>query len=221
MTTPPDSSEKRLRRDAAANRERLLEAAGQIFAERGLAAGVDEVAKLAGVGMGTLYRRFPTKQALIDELIGDLRRELLRLAQLAAERTDGDGLEQLLVTVGQLQADQSGCLDQLLQHSDVELETLAQFRALSATLLARAQRFGRIRFDAAPGDVTMVFWSISGVIRTTRGVAPDAWRRHLQILLAGLRPTGMAGFEEGLRSAPLSLAEVERLTAVNQPRSSS
>ncbi|MDQ1718021.1 MAG: hypothetical protein QOE89_1974, partial [Pseudonocardiales bacterium] len=59
-----------LRRDAAENRERLLDAAIQVFAEHGLDAGVDEVARVAGVGTGTLYRRFPTKQALIDELVG-------------------------------------------------------------------------------------------------------------------------------------------------------
>ena len=72
---------KTLRRDAAQNRQRLLDAAEQVFAERGLEASVDEVARVAGVGMGTLYRRFPTKEALIAELVRELLEDVLLLAR--------------------------------------------------------------------------------------------------------------------------------------------
>ncbi len=210
--------ERPLRRDAAENRERIMAAAGQVFAEQGLDAGVEEIAKRAGVGMGTLYRRFPTKQALIDELIGNLRRELLRLAEVAAQLPAGTGLEQLLFTVGQLQADQSGCLQQLTERSDAELDVLRQFRSLVGRLLTAAQRHGRIRADVTRGDITLLFWSVSGVIRTTRSVAPNIWRRHLELLLAGLRPVGVAEFDQPLRQAPLSLAQADRITAENYSR---
>ena len=201
-----------LRRDAAENRERVIEAAGVVFAEHGLDAGVDEVAKLAGVGMGTLYRRFPTKQALIEELIGNLRRELLRLADVAAERTDGTGLEELLVAVGQLQAEQAGCLQQLMEQSDAELETLREFRLQLDRLLAEAQRQGRVRPDVTRGDISMLLWSLSGVIQTTRTVAPHAWRRHLELFLAGLRPVGAVEFDQPLQEKPLTIAQAERAT---------
>jgi AcrR family transcriptional regulator len=207
-----DEAVKPLRRDAAENRERVIEAAGVVFAEHGLDAGVDEVAKLAGVGMGTVYRRFPTKQALIDELIGSLRRELLRLAEVAAERTDGTGLEELLVAVGQLQAEQAGCLQQLMQHSDAESETLREFRLRLGRLLAEAQRQGRVRTEVTRGDISMLLWSLSGVIQTTRSMAPNAWRRHLELFLAGLRPAGAAEFSQPLQEKPLTIAQAEQAT---------
>ena len=81
-------SERPLRRDAAENRRRLLDAATEVFSAHGLDGSVEEVARVAGVGMGTLYRRFPTKQDLIDTLVGDMRRELAALAQ-AADRCRG------------------------------------------------------------------------------------------------------------------------------------
>src|SRR5213596_431325 len=87
----PDSSPRNrrpLRRDAAENRERILYAAKQIFADRGLEAPVDEIARVAGVGMGTFYRHFPTKQALIDELVGDVRRRLLEIGLRARQLGD-------------------------------------------------------------------------------------------------------------------------------------
>src|ERR1700759_2475171 len=106
----PDDTTRALRRDAAENRKRILDAAGRVFAEHGLDGSVEEVARVAGVGMGTLYRRFPTKQALIDELVGEARRGLLARARAAAEYSDGTGLEVLLVSAGALQAEQLGCL---------------------------------------------------------------------------------------------------------------
>jgi AcrR family transcriptional regulator len=78
-----DGTVQPLRRDAARNRKRLLEAAAEVFAEQGLQASVDDVARVAGVGMGTLYRRFPTKDALIDELVRELLTEDLQDAREA------------------------------------------------------------------------------------------------------------------------------------------
>jgi len=138
---------KPLRRDAAENRARLLDAAALVFAEQGLDGSVEDVAREAGVGMGTLYRRFPTKQALIDELVGSLRRELLELARDAAERTDGTGLEELLLRAGHLQAEPRGCVERLWRHSDTKLKTMTEFRQILREQLASAQEHGRIRPD--------------------------------------------------------------------------
>jgi AcrR family transcriptional regulator len=206
---------KPLRRDAAENRARLLDAATQVFAEHGLDGSVEDVAREAGVGMGTLYRRFPTKQALIDELVGGLRRELLALARSAAERPDGEGLEQLLVQAGQLQAEQRGCVERLWDHSDAELETMTEFRVILRSLLESAQQRGRIRADVTGTDISMVLWSLRGVIETTRAVAPTAWRRHLEIMIAGLRPTS-GRFAGELAEKPLSDARARKITRADR-----
>jgi AcrR family transcriptional regulator len=205
---------KPLRRDAAENREKVLSAAGRVFAEHGPDGSVDEVARLAGVGMGTLYRRFPTKQALIDELVGDARRELLARARSAAERTDGTGLETLLVSAGELQASRRGCLHQLWNQSDAELDAMNEFRKLLFRLLEAAQTLGRIRLDVTRTDISLVLWSMRGVIETTREIAPNAWRRHLELLLAGLRPVGDGPLGGPLRQRAMTESEGRRISAV-------
>jgi AcrR family transcriptional regulator len=210
--TEPKTDARPLRRDAAENREKLLDAAGRVFAEHGLDGSVDEVARLAGVGMGTLYRRFPTKQALIDELVGGARRELLALARTADELTDGTGLEQLLWSAGEFQAGQLGCLHQVWDQSDAELDAMRDFRRILARLLTDAQTCGRIRDDVTRTDLSLVLWSARGVVETTRAVAPDAWRRHLELLIAGLRPVGSGPFVGPLRERPLREVEARRIT---------
>jgi AcrR family transcriptional regulator len=200
---------KPLRRDAAHNRTLLLDAAREVFGRRGLEASVEEIAREAGVGMGTLYRRFPTKQALIDELIGQLRLDLAGLTRAAAEQPAGRGFEALLIAVGRLQAAQPGCVQRLWNHSDAELGALTEFRATLAQLLAQAQAVGVIRADVTDTDVTMLLWSLRDIVTTTREVAPQAWRRYLELALAGLR----AGPPEPLRQKPLTAAQARRISA--------
>ncbi|SOD74505.1 TetR family transcriptional regulator [Jatrophihabitans sp. GAS493] len=199
-----------LRRDAAENRERLLDAARFVFAEYGLDASVEEVARAAGVGMGTLYRRFPTKQALIDELVGSMRRELLVLAQNADGLVDGSGLETLLLNAGKFQAKQPSCLQRLWSHSDAELGAMDDFREIVATLLERAQQNGRIRPEVTSTDISMIFWSVRSIIEMTRAVAPTAWRRHLELLIAGLRPVAAENLQVALVEKPLTRTQAQR-----------
>lgn len=209
-TAPEKPALRPLRRDAAENRERLLDAARYVFAEQGLDASVEEVARAAGVGMGTLYRRFPTKQALIDELVGNLRRDLLALARDAAGLVDGSGLEMMLIEAGKLQAKQPGCLQRLWNHSDAELEAMDEFREISATLLVRAQAAGRVRADVTSTDVSMMFWSVRSIIEMTRGPAPTAWRRHLELLMAGMRPAGSPLADDAMVEKPMTRAQAQR-----------
>jgi AcrR family transcriptional regulator len=200
-----------LRRDAAENREKVLGAALVVFAEHGLEGSVEEVARIAGVGMGTLYRRFPTKQALIDELVGNARRELLTLARKSAELCDGSGLEKLLVLAGQLQARQLGCLQRIWDHSDAELDAMEEFRDIVAQLLSQGKDHGRIRRDLTSTDISMILWSLRGVIETTRVIAPDSWRRHLELLIAGLRPTH-GPFAGDLHAKAMTETQTRRVT---------
>ncbi|HVV74554.1 MAG TPA: helix-turn-helix domain-containing protein [Mycobacteriales bacterium] len=209
MTQASDvvSRPRQLRRDAAENRELLLAAAAQVFAEVGLGAGVEEIARVAGVGVGTLYRRFPTKEALIAELVQDVLEKMSVLAEQAVAAPDGRGLEQFLESSSAYQAEHRGCLPKLW-HTSPDNEAVVRVRRTIAALLAEAKRHGQVREDITATDLTMLMWSIRGVIETTRDVAPEAWRRHLALLVAGLRPAGTP-----LGHRPLTRAQVDQVLA--------
>jgi AcrR family transcriptional regulator len=213
MTSPglTQNVARPLRRDAARNKQKIIDAALVVFAEDGLEGSVEEIARVAGVGMGTLYRRFPTKQALIDELVGSARRKLLTLARTCTQLRDGTGLERLLVLAGQLQAGKLGCLRRIWDHSDAELDAMEEFREIVRDLLAEGLTRGRIRPDATPTDISMILWSLHGVIETTRDIAPSIWRRHLEILIAGLRPTN-GPLADDLHAKPMTETQARRVT---------
>jgi AcrR family transcriptional regulator len=192
-----------MRSDALKNRERLLVAAGQVFEEKGLEASVADVARVAGVGMGTLYRRFPSKDALIEALVSEVLEATIAMAQDAATRPDGTGLEHFLQASSAYQAEHLGCLPKLW-NSDHHLVRTA--RELIAELLADAQAHGRVRPDLTSTDLSLVMWSIRGVLETTRANAPEAWKRHLDLLVAGMRPTDAA-----LAHRPLTQNQVDRI----------
>lgn len=183
------TSERRtLRRDAAHNRKRLLEAARIVFAENGLDAGVEEVAQAAGVGVGTLYRRFPTKDALIAELVREFMEEVVALARHAEQVAEGRGLEQFVYSLGEVQAANRGCLARIW--TDATSTGLRdEYRVLVAGLLANAKAHGAIRDDASVTDLDLLFWSLRGIIETAGELSAPAWRRQAAICLAGLRPS--------------------------------
>jgi AcrR family transcriptional regulator len=197
-----------MRSDALKNRERLLVAAGQVFEEKGLEASVADVARVAGVGMGTLYRRFPSKDALIEALVTEVLEATIAMAEEAAARPDGTGLECFLQAASAYQALHLGCLPKLWS-SDHHLVRTA--RELIADLLADAQAHGRVRADLTSTDLSLVLWSIRGVLETTGSNAPDAWKRHLDLLVAGMRPTDAA-----LAHRPLSQQQVDRILSKHE-----
>jgi AcrR family transcriptional regulator len=208
MTPTTDSKgERPMRRDAARNRERLLDAAAEVFAEHGLQGTVEDVARVAGVGMGTLYRRFPTKEALIDALVASILDDVLQDARDARESPDGQGLRSFLVTVGERQAHRHGSLPRIWS-SEHHAAATAEIQAEIAALLTDAQGHGTVRADVVPADIFAIIWSLRGVNESTRGVAPDAWRRHLEIILAGLQPSSTAFVHQ-----PLTSEVVEHLPA--------
>jgi AcrR family transcriptional regulator len=199
------------RAEARENRARLLRAARQVFAARGPEARVEEIATAAGLGLGTFYRNFPSKQALVDELVGDVRRRLLALATRARRAPDGRGLEQLLVAAGRAQARDPGYMQFLWTRSTARQQAVDDFLASLSELLADAQRAGRIRADVVVTDVWMTLWSLRGILEMTRTSAPGAWRRHLEVSIAGLRTHPAA--DEPFAAAPLSLARARRAIA--------
>lgn len=202
MSGPPS---RPLRKDAARNRELLLTAAAKVFADQGLGASVDDVAREAGVGMGTLYRRFATKDDLVDELVRDVLSRFVALAVEAASAPGGTGLEVFLRRAAALQAEQRGCLPRLW-NSAAEQALVEEARRLIAELLTTAQDLGRIRPEITPTDISVVMWSVRGIIETARGSASSAWQRHLELVLAGMRPS-----DEPLTHPPLTRKQADEM----------
>ena len=195
MTETPASGNpgatRALRRDAAQNRERLLRAAWEVFAELGPDAGVEEIARRAGVGMGTLYRRFPTKEALILSLHeGLLDGFLARARETLETEPEGRGLEAYLWYAGTVMSTHHGCLSQLWRAAappGTDGRRTELWQAVGQ-LLERARQHGEVREDLTLTDVYLCVLSLRGLIEDTAGRAPGVWRRHLAVMLAGFRP---------------------------------
>ena len=176
-----------LRRDAAANRERVLSAAAEVFHESGLGAGLEDVARRAGVGVGTVYRRFPTREALLEALLSDLLTVYLEEADRAEALPGGTGLATFVRTVAEVQATPRGCALRLWSSPAVE-ELRARLHERMAALVEDAQRHGTCRDGVTVDDLVGVLVALRGVRETPTATAALDWRRHLELCLAGLRP---------------------------------
>ncbi len=176
-----------LRRDAAANRERVLDAAAEVFHERGLGAGLEDVARRAGVGVGTVYRRFPTREALLEALLSDLLQVYLDEADRARALPDGTGLAAFVRTVAEVQATPRGVALRLWSSPAVEA-LRAELHERMTLLVADAQRHGSCREGVTVGDLVGVLIALRGIREIPTSTAGLDWRRHLELCLAGLRP---------------------------------
>jgi AcrR family transcriptional regulator len=188
------SSTRSLRADAERNRARILTAAAEVFAERGLDASLDDIAAHAGVGIGTVYRRFPDKDALIDALFDDKIDRVVALADDALEVLDPwEGLTTFMRGMCRMQAEDRGFKEALLS-SDSGRERVAGARGRIAPramkLLTRAQEAGAVRADLGAFDVPMLNLCVGLIADRTRHVAPDYWERVLTIVLDGISTRG-------------------------------
>jgi AcrR family transcriptional regulator len=203
---------KTLRSDARRNREQLVASAHELFAASGLDVSVEEITRHAGVGMGTLYRHFPTKEDLIDAVLEDAFAGLLDAAKEAAEAEDAwAGLTSFLERALAEHVGNRGLKDIIAMraHGLERTDALrARIRPLLRRLIERAQEQGSLRADFAPEDLPLVFWSADRVIEATAGVSPDFWRRYLALLLDGLR----AEAATPLPHPPLTRAQLNRVT---------
>jgi AcrR family transcriptional regulator len=185
------TTETHLRRDAAANRERILDAARRLFADQGLDASMDEVARAAGVGAGTLYRRFATKEALLDAILGDVFDRFRAFAEEALAQEDAfAGLELMLERSICLQLENRVFLDAValrLRDEPRLAETREHIRPLLERLVARAQEQGTLRADLAGADIPVLVWELGRVVETIGTCESDLWRRYLALMLDGLR----------------------------------
>lgn len=180
------ADEPHLRADARRNRDALLVAAGEVFAEEGLDAPLCEIARRAGLGQGTLYRRFATREALIEALADTYLAEFREVA----ERT-GPGPEAFLAFFAdsvRLQSHDRGLIDLLTAHPLPEPGRLGRrraFFAICAPLLRRAQEAGLVRGDLEPEDVRLLLQMMgAATFRDDRA----GGARALELVLDAMRP---------------------------------
>jgi AcrR family transcriptional regulator len=192
VTTSPDQSERPLRADARRNRERILTGARAVFAESGSDAQMDDVARRAGVGVGTVYRHYPTKEALLVELVREKLKRFTAEAQDALER-DGepfDVLTDLMRSNAEALARDTGT-QQVLAGAGEHIWTQAaaeqnELLEVTSQLIDRARRAGTIRADATATDIAMLTCGVSATM--AHPASGLDWRRHLDLLIDMLRP---------------------------------
>jgi AcrR family transcriptional regulator len=202
---------KPLRADAQRNRDRLVAAGREVFAERGFEASLDDVAHHAGVGVGTAYRRFPNKEALIDEIFEERVNEMLNLLEEGLANEDPwDGLQTFIGELLRFQVEDRG-LKEAFHEREGAHERIAQAKTrmqpMITELIEGSQAAGKLRADVAPQDVLLVVTMLGTVIDATRSVRPDAWRRYLVLALDGLAAT--KGESGELPGSPLTFDEFD------------
>lgn len=186
-----------LRADAERNRRRILVAAAEVFAKRGLDAGLDEIARHAGVGTGTVYRRFPDKAKLIAALFESRMNDVIAVAESALAMPDAwDGLVYFLETTIEMQLADRGLKEVLFGErcpANVSADR-SRFAAkrdrlvpMLSDIVERAKAAGQLRPDVSVTDLSVVQVMLHGVGTFTAAVEPELWRRQLVILLDGLR----------------------------------
>jgi AcrR family transcriptional regulator len=202
-----------LRADAERNRRLVLEAAAQAFAERGFDVGVAEIARRAGVGNATVFRRFPTKEALYRAIVEEKAAECVAAAQRAAEVDDPwEALVQLATATAEMQARDRGFFeateDQWLHDSEL-IDAHRPILAAVDAIVSRAQEARVLRSDVTSLDIMGLVKGAVAAMRPIGGVGEDAWRRFLGLMLDGLRPQAATS----LPAPPTSPAEYERAIA--------
>ena len=192
MATSPPVAGRPLRADARRNREAILKAARTEFAKYGGDAQMDDIARRAKLGVGTLYRHFPTKDALAAALAGD---HFLRVTEIARESEaiadPWEAFETMLMRGAELFAADRSMAEVVTMAPGAMSTAKAQteLEEIGARVMRRAQKAGALRKDARPDDIGLIMCGVGAAASVGRG-GPGAWRRHLRIALDGLRTGG-------------------------------
>ncbi|MFC4243840.1 TetR/AcrR family transcriptional regulator [Gryllotalpicola reticulitermitis] len=217
MTSTSESTSRPLRRDAARNRRALLDAGREVFAARGLEATLDEVARAAGVGVGTAYRHFANKQELAAAIFSD---DFEQLVESANGALDIDDPWEALVTfiegtvarhakdrgLYEIMMDTGPAIEKPVHvHGRVETMRDALLGPITA-LVEHAKKAGCLRSDASPTDVAAILLIMGAAYSPSEAVGRPVWRRYLWLLLDGLRSTSCP-------KLPVGALEVEELDA--------
>lgn len=186
-----DAPCRALRADAERNRLRIVDAARAALAEHGVEVPMEEIARRAGVGVGTLYRRFPSRQDLVEAVFLCKAQGYLDAATAALDAPDGwTGFAGYLERLCELQVEDRSLSDVLTMHLS-DCPSIAGLRdrwyCAQGALIERAQAEGSLRADLVTEDVILILLANAGVIDATADSAPDAWRRSLGLMLDALR----------------------------------
>ena len=205
---------RRLRRDAAHNQERIVEAARIVFAARGVDVALEEIAKQAGVGLATLSRRF-SRAELIEAVFTGRAAEYLRIAEQAMNAPDGwTGFVGYLERLCEIQQ-QDRSLSDVLTLRMPDYAAVSQMRDqiywAQLDLIRRAQREGTLRGDLVPEDVILLLLATGGIISATAETVPDSWRRVFALITESMR----ADHAQPLPAPPTT---EDLLAALNPPR---
>ena len=207
MVVPTESP----RSDAKRNRARLVASARELFAARGVDVPTRDVARHAGVGVGTLYRHFPERADLVDAVLAESFEELVALAEASlAEEDPWRGFTHFVQDALVLHGRNRGLKDvvETNEHGRTRAQAMRRrLRPLVARLVARAQEHGELRSDFTPQDIALLFWGSDRVIELAGDVAPELWRRQLGFMLDGLRAPNATP----LPAPPLSEAQLRRV----------
>lgn len=199
---PDRKRPRRLRCDAEQNRERIIEAARRVYEREGLSASMASISRAAGVGIATLFRRFPTRTELIAAVFEDAMERNRAAALAAGERASAwDGFREYVETVCGLQADNRGFAEVLTMNfgSAKVLERHRQEAFAAFTdLIGRAKAEGRLREDFAPEDLLILLMANAGVLAAATDAAGEASRRLVGQMLRAFA----VGSEEPLPEAP-------------------
>jgi AcrR family transcriptional regulator len=210
-----DQSARPLRRDAERNRQRILAAVTEVFSSRGLQATLDDVAHQAGVGVGTVYRRFPDKESLVEELFGERTQSLVLAEQALAAPDSWIGLVTMLERAAALLARDRGLREILLfatyGHDRVELAR-SRMQPVVTKVVERAQRDGKLRADLQPTDIPFIEFMLASAAEYAGAVRPEIWRRYLALIIDGLRPS-----RDGVSALPADALTAEEMVTSMHP----
>ncbi len=193
-TLPANEAVRPLRADARRNRERVLKAARACYAEHGREAQIDEIARTAGVGVGTVYRHFPTKEALGEAIAADHFERLAAGAREGLEHEDAwQGFCEFMSRAAEMQANDLAVAEVMAAQPEAMREAAERRDDLHeavAQLVVRAQQAGALRADVVPEDVPMLLCGLGRATRVGSTGPTMSWERYLVIMLDGLRAPG-------------------------------
>jgi AcrR family transcriptional regulator len=201
---------RRLRADAVRNRDAIVAVARDVFAEQGLEAPLELIAARAGVGIATLYRRFPTREKLVAAALTEKVAEYAEAAEQALAVADPwSGFAGFVQRICELQASDRGLSDLLSMtlSADEQIEQLrrtANDRVI--TLIERAKADGTLRQDFAGEDLVLLLIATAEVMHVTRADAPGAWRRFVALALDAFRRQHSPGLPEPPTTAQMTRA---------------
>jgi AcrR family transcriptional regulator len=181
-----------LRADAARNRTRVLEAARELMSARGVEVQMEEIAREAGVGVGTVYRHFPNKEALVRALAEDRFSRIAAVMREALADPDPErGFETMMRRAAEIQVADRSLTEVMRNHGDA-MQAAAEMHdvpELTQRVIDRCKRAGVLRPDVQMGDIPMVMcgMGVASCSAAGRLAGPDGWKRYVEYLIAGMR----------------------------------